>query len=147
MAAVAVTGAREFKNLIGGWWVGAVSGETFESLVPATGEALGTFPRSGAEGEADPDLATPSPDRVGGEPVHADERQQGRRRREGGEQREQHRPGPTEEAGEGDPARRGHGAGRDDSLARSGARCVGQPCTHERRREHRAAECAQKLAS
>ena len=46
---MAVTGAREFKNLIGGEWVGAVSGETFESLVPATGEALGTFPRSGAE--------------------------------------------------------------------------------------------------
>src|SRR5687768_5764538 len=46
---MAVTGAREFKNLIGGEWVGAVSGETFESSVPATGETLGTFPRSGAE--------------------------------------------------------------------------------------------------
>src|SRR5688500_7496577 len=46
---MAVTGAREFKNLIGGEWVGAVSGGTFESSAPATGEALGTFPRSGAE--------------------------------------------------------------------------------------------------
>src|SRR5919106_2943661 len=46
---MAVTGAREFKNFIGGEWTDAASGETFESLVPATGEALGTFPRSGAE--------------------------------------------------------------------------------------------------
>jgi aldehyde dehydrogenase (NAD+) len=46
---MAVTGAREFKNFIGGEWVGAASGETFESLAPATGESLGTFPRSGAE--------------------------------------------------------------------------------------------------
>jgi alpha-ketoglutaric semialdehyde dehydrogenase len=46
---MAVTGAREFGNFIGGEWVGAASGETFESVVPATGETLGTFPRSGAE--------------------------------------------------------------------------------------------------
>ena len=46
---MAVTEAREFKNFVGGEWVGAVSGETFESSVPATGETLGTFPRSGAE--------------------------------------------------------------------------------------------------
>jgi aldehyde dehydrogenase (NAD+) len=45
---MAVT-AREYKNLIGGEWVDAVSGETFESFVPATGESLGTFPRSRAE--------------------------------------------------------------------------------------------------
>jgi acyl-CoA reductase-like NAD-dependent aldehyde dehydrogenase len=42
-------GVREFKNFIGGEWVDAFSGETFESVVPATGEPLGTFPRSGAE--------------------------------------------------------------------------------------------------
>jgi aldehyde dehydrogenase (NAD+) len=41
--------ARQFKNLIGGEWVDAGSGETFESVVPATGETIGTFPRSGAE--------------------------------------------------------------------------------------------------
>jgi len=46
---MAVTGAREFHNFIGGEWVGAASGETFESIVPATGEVLGSFPRSGAE--------------------------------------------------------------------------------------------------
>src|SRR5262245_9308320 len=46
--------AREYKNFIGGRWVGAFSGETFESIVPATGEPLGTFPRSRAE---DVDLA------------------------------------------------------------------------------------------
>jgi alpha-ketoglutaric semialdehyde dehydrogenase len=40
--------AREYKNFIGGEWVDAVSGETFESIVPATGEPLGTFPRSRA---------------------------------------------------------------------------------------------------
>jgi len=46
---MAVTGIRSFKNFIGGAWVDAASGETFESLSPADGEALGTFPRSGAE--------------------------------------------------------------------------------------------------
>ena len=45
---MAVTGIRSFKNFIGGEWVDAASGETFESLSPADGEALGTFPRSGA---------------------------------------------------------------------------------------------------
>ena len=37
-----------FQNFIGGRWVDAVSGETFASTMPATGESLGTFPRSGA---------------------------------------------------------------------------------------------------
>jgi len=46
---MAVTGIRSFKNFIGGEWVDAASGETFESLSPADGEALGSFPRSGAE--------------------------------------------------------------------------------------------------
>lgn len=46
---MAVTGIRSFKNFIGGEWVDAASGETFESLSPADGEVLGTFPRSGAE--------------------------------------------------------------------------------------------------
>lgn len=45
---MAVTGIRSFKNFISGEWVDAASGETFESLSPADGEALGTFPRSGA---------------------------------------------------------------------------------------------------
>jgi acyl-CoA reductase-like NAD-dependent aldehyde dehydrogenase len=40
---------RFFKNFIGGEWAGAVSGETFESTSPATGELIGTFPRSGPE--------------------------------------------------------------------------------------------------
>jgi acyl-CoA reductase-like NAD-dependent aldehyde dehydrogenase len=35
-------------NLVGGEWVEAESGERFESVVPATGEALTTVPRSGA---------------------------------------------------------------------------------------------------
>src|SRR5688572_10019218 len=39
---------KQFKNYIGGEWVDAASGETFDSLVPATGEALGSFPRSTA---------------------------------------------------------------------------------------------------
>jgi alpha-ketoglutaric semialdehyde dehydrogenase len=43
---MAVTKAPSYKNLIGGDWVDAAGGETFESLVPATGESLGTFPRS-----------------------------------------------------------------------------------------------------
>src|SRR5215467_9003481 len=35
-------------NFIGGEWVEAETGERFESVAPATGEALATFPRSGA---------------------------------------------------------------------------------------------------
>jgi aldehyde dehydrogenase (NAD+) len=41
--------AEQFKNYVGGEWTDAASGETFESKVPATGETLGTFPRSTAE--------------------------------------------------------------------------------------------------
>ena len=43
------TTARSFKNLVGGQWVDAAGGETFESVSPATGEPIGVFPRSGAE--------------------------------------------------------------------------------------------------
>jgi aldehyde dehydrogenase (NAD+) len=43
------TTAETFKNFIGGEWVDAASGETFESTSPATGETIGVFPRSGAE--------------------------------------------------------------------------------------------------
>src|ERR687898_671738 len=39
---------KQFQNYVGGRWTDAASGDTFESLVPATGEALGTFPRSAA---------------------------------------------------------------------------------------------------
>ncbi|MBI5142595.1 MAG: aldehyde dehydrogenase family protein [Nitrospirae bacterium] len=40
----------EFANLIGGNWVGASSGATFENINPSdTGEVLGIFPRSRAE--------------------------------------------------------------------------------------------------
>src|SRR5579884_1240637 len=46
---MATTTAQTFKNFIGGEWVDAVSGETFESTSPATGETIGVFPRSGAE--------------------------------------------------------------------------------------------------
>jgi len=46
---VATTGTREFKNYIGGEWVDAASGETFESSSPADGETLGVFPKSGPE--------------------------------------------------------------------------------------------------
>jgi alpha-ketoglutaric semialdehyde dehydrogenase len=35
-------------NFIGGEWVTAESGETFDSVAPATGETLASFPRSGA---------------------------------------------------------------------------------------------------
>ena len=40
-------GVKTYRNSIGGEWVGAASGETFESVNPATGEALGEFPSSG----------------------------------------------------------------------------------------------------
>ena len=40
---------KTFKNFIGGEWVDAAAGETFETTSPANGETLGVFPRSGAE--------------------------------------------------------------------------------------------------
>ncbi len=40
--------AQQLDNFIGGEWVPAEGGETFESFVPATGETLAVFPRSGA---------------------------------------------------------------------------------------------------
>jgi alpha-ketoglutaric semialdehyde dehydrogenase len=46
---MATTGTRTFRNFIGGEWVDAASGETFESRNPATGETLGLFPKSAAE--------------------------------------------------------------------------------------------------
>jgi aldehyde dehydrogenase (NAD+) len=41
--------AARHANFVGGEWVAPSGGGTFESLGPATGESLGTFPRSGAE--------------------------------------------------------------------------------------------------
>jgi len=49
MAPVAITGTKKFRNYIGGEWVDAAGGETFDSIVPATGDAIGEFPRSGPE--------------------------------------------------------------------------------------------------
>jgi acyl-CoA reductase-like NAD-dependent aldehyde dehydrogenase len=46
---MATTTAQTYKNFIGGEWVDAASGETFESTSPANGETIGIFPRSGAE--------------------------------------------------------------------------------------------------
>jgi acyl-CoA reductase-like NAD-dependent aldehyde dehydrogenase len=46
---MALLGARAFKNYVGGEWVDAASGETFESRSPADGSSIGTFPRSAAE--------------------------------------------------------------------------------------------------
>jgi aldehyde dehydrogenase (NAD+) len=46
---MATTSSRTFQNYIGGEWVDAAAGETFETITPATGEPLGTFPKSGLE--------------------------------------------------------------------------------------------------
>jgi len=43
------TATKTFRNYIGGEWVDAAGGETFESHGPATGELIGTFPKSGPE--------------------------------------------------------------------------------------------------
>jgi acyl-CoA reductase-like NAD-dependent aldehyde dehydrogenase len=43
------TATKTFKNFIGGEWVDAASGETFETTSPANGDVLGVFPRSGVE--------------------------------------------------------------------------------------------------
>src|SRR6266508_128805 len=49
MRRMATTGAKTFQNYIGGEWVDAASGETFESYNPATGELIGVFPKSSVE--------------------------------------------------------------------------------------------------
>jgi aldehyde dehydrogenase (NAD+) len=46
---MAVAPAPSYRNAIGGDRVDAAGGESFETIVPATGEVLGTFPRSAAE--------------------------------------------------------------------------------------------------
>src|SRR2546421_11333386 len=46
---MATTDTKTFKNFVGGEWVDAANGDTFESVSPATGETLGVFPRSTAE--------------------------------------------------------------------------------------------------
>ena len=46
---MALTRTKTFKNFIGGEWVDAASGETFETTSPADGDTLGIFPRSTAE--------------------------------------------------------------------------------------------------
>jgi acyl-CoA reductase-like NAD-dependent aldehyde dehydrogenase len=46
---MATTGIREHQNFIGGEWVDAASGETFESTSPADGELIGVFPKSGLD--------------------------------------------------------------------------------------------------
>jgi aldehyde dehydrogenase (NAD+) len=43
------TRARTLRNYIDGEWMGAASGETFESIDPATGEVLGVLPLSTTE--------------------------------------------------------------------------------------------------
>src|SRR5919109_2194920 len=46
---MASTQTRTFQNFIGGEWIDAAGGETFESVSPATGETIGVFPKSGPE--------------------------------------------------------------------------------------------------
>jgi len=46
---VALLGTKSFQNYIGGEWVDSASGETFESTSPATGDSIGTFPKSNAD--------------------------------------------------------------------------------------------------
>jgi acyl-CoA reductase-like NAD-dependent aldehyde dehydrogenase len=46
---VAALETAKYQNYIGGEWVDAAGGETFESVSPADGETLGTFPKSGPE--------------------------------------------------------------------------------------------------
>ena len=46
---MALTGTKTFQNYIGGEWLDSASGDTFESVNPATGDTIGTFPRSSAE--------------------------------------------------------------------------------------------------
>jgi acyl-CoA reductase-like NAD-dependent aldehyde dehydrogenase len=45
---MAILGTSKFQNYIGGEWVDAAGGETFESVSPANGDVIGTFPKSSA---------------------------------------------------------------------------------------------------
>jgi (Z)-2-((N-methylformamido)methylene)-5-hydroxybutyrolactone dehydrogenase len=45
----ASAGVRNYRMLIGGEWVDALSGETFESINPYTGRAWATAPEAGEE--------------------------------------------------------------------------------------------------
>src|SRR6188474_2259485 len=49
LVCMATTQTRTFQNYIGGEWVDAASGDTFESTSPADGELIGVFPRSDAD--------------------------------------------------------------------------------------------------
>jgi (Z)-2-((N-methylformamido)methylene)-5-hydroxybutyrolactone dehydrogenase len=40
---------QDYRMLIGGEWVSAASGQTFETVTPCTGRAWATVPRAGAE--------------------------------------------------------------------------------------------------
>src|SRR3954447_18788326 len=44
-----ILGTKTYKNFIGGEWVVAASGDTFESTNPANGETIGVFPKSGPD--------------------------------------------------------------------------------------------------
>jgi len=46
---MALLGTKTYRNYIGGEWVAAAGGETFETKNPATGEVLGVFPKSSVE--------------------------------------------------------------------------------------------------
>jgi acyl-CoA reductase-like NAD-dependent aldehyde dehydrogenase len=46
---MATTGAKTYRNYIGGEWVDATGDETFDSTNPATGELIGVFPKSTVE--------------------------------------------------------------------------------------------------
>jgi acyl-CoA reductase-like NAD-dependent aldehyde dehydrogenase len=46
---MAILGTKTYKNFIGGEWVDAASGDTFESTNPANGDTIGVFPKSGPE--------------------------------------------------------------------------------------------------
>ena len=46
---MATTGAKTYRNYIGGEWIDAAGGETFETKNPANGETLGVFPLSSTD--------------------------------------------------------------------------------------------------
>jgi aldehyde dehydrogenase (NAD+) len=46
---MALLRTRRYQNYVGGEWVDASGGATFESVSPANGESIGTFPKSSAE--------------------------------------------------------------------------------------------------
>src|ERR1700730_13689979 len=61
MAVDTASGVRDYKNYVGGEWIEAASGETFDVINPATEEGFGTVPHMSREDPQGAVGAAPEP--------------------------------------------------------------------------------------